>query len=122
MEEYEGRDSLSTLAPDEGLADRVLGLHAVRSVVELGELEGDLLVEREEGLLASGELDLGGRDVGGSERCVDGLGLERAVGLVEAVHHREDLVLAKLDLDDTLGLEHTSAGGLVGVPEVTESV
>lgn len=116
--EERGRgDALATLGPDECLANRSLGLHAVRSVVEVGELECDLAVEGEEDLLACAELGLGGSGVGGGEGGVGALRLESAVRLVEAVHHREDLVLAELDLNDTLGLEDSGASGLVGVPE-----
>lgn len=84
--------------------------------MKVGELDGDLRVQREEDLLPGSEIGLGGSGVGGGERGVGRLRLEVAVGRVEALHHRDELVLAELDLNDSLGLEDTSARLLVGVP------
>jgi hypothetical protein len=81
----------------------------------VGNLESDLRVERVEDLLAGSEFGLGGGSVGSGEGSVGRLELEGAVGRVETVHHREELVLAKFDLHDTFGFEYTSTSSLVGV-------
>lgn len=83
--------------------------------MKVGKLNGDLRVQREEDLLPSCEIGLGGSNVGSREGSVGSLGLEGAVRLVEALHHGDELVLAELDLDDTLGLEHTGTRLLIGV-------
>jgi hypothetical protein len=85
------------------------------TIVAIGDLKGDLRVERVEDLLARSEFGLGSSSVGSREGSVGALDLESVVGGVEAVHHGEKLVLAKLDLDDTFRFEDTSTGSFVGV-------
>lgn len=81
----------------------------------IGDLESNLRVERVQDLLSSGEIGLGGSGIGSGEGRVGTLDLEGVVSGVESVHHGEKLVLAQLDLDDTLWLKNTSTSSLVGV-------
>ncbi|GJD05392.1 hypothetical protein ColKHC_14217 [Colletotrichum higginsianum] len=100
--------------PLELVANDTLGLHAAGAVVKVGELNGDLRVDRQELLLADRHLLL--ELVGLLLRKVGcHLLLKRGVDGVQASHGLELLVLAVLDTDNALGLEHTTASIDIGV-------
>ena len=108
-------EEATSLGPDEGRADGVLGLHAACTVVQVGVLQANLQVDGEKEGLALGHLVLDLRLLLGGEVLLQRAALEVAVGSVQAGHGLELLVLAELDANDTLGLEDTTTCLLVGV-------
>jgi hypothetical protein len=85
-------------------------VHALREVVEVCEVDGDLVVHGHEEGLALCHF--------GGEGGVAGGGLllpEVEEGGVEAAHHLEQILVPEPDLDDALGLEDAAPALGVGV-------
>ena len=95
------------MTPRHNLVDDALRLHALGLVVQVGELHGHLMVERQQVLLPLGQLLLQLVLL----RVVDGgrhFDEQRLALLIASMNRLQNVLLTVLDLYGTLGFEHST--------------